>query len=159
MRKVFSVILLILVILSVINTPVLAVNEDSDQEAAAHHTRDSLKSEINPEEAKSDDYLIEEWYCEIRDIGNDQVSLYGWTRCNRDCDTVGVELQLQRWNGSSWSTIGTYRWEAFDTDYNWGLRTVTVSPDYYYRVKSYHYANDGSIHDYTYAATGAIYID
>ncbi len=112
--------------MSVMSVPVLA-SKDSAPTAAVHQTRAELLSQINPEEAESRDYLIEEWYSEIRSIGNGQVSLYGWTRCNTTCDSVSVELQLQQWNGSNWLTIGTYVFEAFNTDYNWGVRTVSVA--------------------------------
>ncbi len=163
MRKTYSVILLIIVIFIVINIPVMAASEVSNQlsdtNAAAHHTRQDLKSQINPEEAKSDDYLIQQWYCEIRVINSGQVSLYGWTRCVRDCDSVDVELQLQRWTGSSWTTLGTYVFRGFYTDYCWGIRTVSVSGGHYYRVKSYHRARDGSLYDQTTAYTQAIYVN
>jgi len=158
MRKIFAVFLLILIIMSVMSVPVLA-SKDSAPTAAVHQTRAELLSQINPEEAESRDYLIEEWYSEIRSIGNGQVSLYGWTRCNTTCDSVSVELQLQRWNGSNWSTIGTYVFEAFNTDYNWGVRTVSVATGDHYRVKSYHRAEDGSIYDQTTAVTQAIYLN
>lgn len=158
MRKSLDVFVLILIILSVMNVPVFAVSEVSEQTAAVHNTRAELL-QITPEEAKSRDYLIEEWYSEIRGIGNGQVSLYGWTRCNRTCDPVTVELQLQRWTGSNWSTIGTYIFEGFNTDYNWGAKTVTVSAGNYYRVKSYHRAEDGSIYDQTTAVTQGINVN
>lgn len=88
MRKILEVFLLILIIMSVMNVPVLAASKDSAQTAVVHNTRAELLSHINPEEAESRDYLIEEWYSEIRSIGNGQVSLYGWTRCNTTCDSV-----------------------------------------------------------------------
>jgi hypothetical protein len=158
MRKILAVFLLILIIMSVMSVPVLA-SKDSAPTAAVHQTRAELLSQINPEEAESRDYLIEEWYSEIRSIGNGQVSLYGWTRCNTTCDSVSVELQLQQWNGSNWLTIGTYVFEAFNTDYNWGVRTVSVATGDHYRVKSYHRAEDGSIYDQTTAVTGGVYVD
>jgi hypothetical protein len=157
MRKILAVFLLILIIMSVMSVPVLA-SKDSAPTAAVHQTRAELLSQINPEEAESRDYLIEEWYSEIRSIGNGQVSLYGWTRCNTTCDSVSVELQLQQWNGSNWLTIGTYVFEAFNTDYNWGVRTVSVATGDHYR-KSYHRAEDGSIYDQTNAVTGGVYVD
>jgi hypothetical protein len=158
MRKILAVFLLILIIMSVMSVPVLA-SKDSAPTAAVHQTRAELLSQINPEEAESRDYLIEEWYSEIRSIGNGQVSLYGWTRCNTTCDSVSVELQLQQWNGSNWLTIGTYVFEAFNTDYNWGVRTVSVATGDHYRVKSYHRAEDGSIYDQTTAVTQSVYVD
>jgi hypothetical protein len=158
MRKILAVFLLILIIMSVMSVPVLA-SKDSAPTAAVHQTRAELLSQINPEEAESRDYLIEEWYSEIRSIGNGQVSLYGWTRCNTTCDSVSVELQLQQWNGSNWLTIGTYVFEAFNTDYNWGVRTVSVATGDHYRVKSYHRAEDGSIYDQTNAVTQSVYVD
>lgn len=158
MRKILEVFLLILIIMSVMSVPVLA-SKDSAPTAAVHQTRAELLSQINPEEAESRDYLIEEWYSEIRSIGNGQVSLYGWTRCNTTCDSVSVELQLQQWNGSNWLTIGTYVFEAFNTDYNWGVRTVSVATGDHYRVKSYHRAEDGSIYDQTTAVTQSVYVD
>jgi hypothetical protein len=39
--------------------------------AIAHHSRESLKSQINSEESNSGDYLIEDWHCEIADLDDD----------------------------------------------------------------------------------------
>lgn len=165
MRRVFLVFLFALLVLSVINVPVLAAESAGDisdpvsNKAVAHHSRESLKSQINSEEAKSGDYLIEDWYCEIADLDDGEVELYAWTQCNRDCEEVSVELQLQRWTGSRWMTLGTYNFAGFDTDYTWGKKKVSVAGGYTYRVKSRHYAEDGSISDQTTAATGGIYIN
>lgn len=162
MRKGFALTLFILIMLFINNIPAFAANEAGDMishsRVSTHQTRDSMIAQINPEQAVSDDYLIQEWYCEIREMNNDQVELYGWTQCIRDCDAVSVELRLQCWNGSSWTTIGAYEFEDFDTDYSWGIRTISVSAGNYYRVKSYHHAEDGSILDQTTAVTEAIYI-
>jgi hypothetical protein len=165
MRKGFIVFLLVLLVLSVINVPVFAaesINETSDQisnKDVAHHTRESLKSQINSEEAKSGDYLIDDWYCEIREMDNGKVELYGWTQCNRNCEEVSVELQLQQWTGSSWTTLGTYEFAGFDTNYTWGKKNVSVTGKNSYRVKSRHYAQDGSVTDQTTAATEGIYVN
>jgi hypothetical protein len=55
--------------------------------------------------------------------------------------------------------LDTCVFEGYYTDYNWGLGTVGISPDNYYRVKSYYRAEDRSIYDQTTAVTEAIYVD
>lgn len=162
MRKLFPVFFLALLILSVSIIPVSAVDampEPASPEASAYHTRDNVSSQIHSEEAKSGEYLIEEWYSRIRDLGNNKVELYGWTRCNQVCEEVGVELQLQQWNGAAWLDLGTYRFAGLDTDYTWGQNSVSISPGNSYRVRSCHRAEDGTLSDQTTAVTEAIYID
>jgi hypothetical protein len=165
MKKGLIVFLFSLLVLSVINVPVLAAEPTADtsntvsNKAVAHHSRANLKSQINSEEAKSGDYLIEEWHCEIRDLNNGKVEVYGWTQCNRNCEEVSVELQLQQWTGSSWTTLGTYQFAGFDTNYTWGKKNVSITRGNSYRVKSRHYAEDGSISDQTSATTEGVYVN
>lgn len=165
MSKLKSLLVLVFMLLTVfiISVPVVAATDlpipESKSHAVVHHERDILKSDINGHEIKTRDYLINEWHGEIRDLDNGQVELYGYTSCNRVCDEVSVQLVLQQWTGSTWRNLGSYTFVDYNADYAWGVKTVSVEQGKYYRTKSLHYAEDGSLIDQTSAITDAIFVE
>ena len=80
----------------------------------------------------------------ITKLASNKVNVYGLTQCHHECDEVYLYLYLERKvNGS----YGTYKsWEFTDTD----VSNLTASIDvivpsgYYYRIRGYHAAKDGS---------------
>lgn len=127
--------------------------------AVSHNERDFLKQKIKGHEVQTDDYLIDVWHSQIRDVGDGNVELYGYTQCGRACDEVSVKLVLQQLSGSSWIDIKSYTFVDYQSDYAYGAKTVQVSRGSYYRVKSYHYAEDGSLTDEATATTDRIIVN
>lgn len=80
----------------------------------------------------------------ITKISSNEINIYGITQCHRVCDNVYLELYLERKvNGS----YGTYKyWEFEDTNESnlTASIDVIVPSGYYYRVRGYHAAKDGS---------------
>jgi len=149
------------VLMSVLfSLPALAVTNVGTPESRAisHHERDLLQSSINGYEALSGDYLINVWHSEINDVGSGQVELYGYTQCNRSCDTVSVKLVLQKWTGSTWQSLSSYTFTNNYSSYVSGTKTVSVERGKYYRVWSYHYAEDGTLTDQCTATSDSIYV-
>jgi hypothetical protein len=148
-------------LLLVLFSPLVAAAPISASEnySVSHNERDFLKEKIKGYEVQTDDYLIDIWHCQIRDVGNGNVELYGYTKCNRECDKVSVKLVLQQLSGSSWIDLKSYTFVDYQSDYAYGAKTVPVSRGKYYRVKSYHYAEDGSLEDETTATTDKIIIN
>jgi len=131
----------------------------TESHAVSHNEKDLLKQKIKGYEVQTDYYLIDIWHSQIRDVGNGNVELYGYTQCNRTCGKVSVKLVLQQQSGSSWIDLKSYTFVDYQSDYAYGVKTVPVSRGSYYRVKSYHYAEDGSFADETTATTDRIIVN
>lgn len=80
----------------------------------------------------------------ITRLSSNEINIYGLTQCHHICDTVYLDLYLERKvNGS----YGTYKyWEFEDTNESnlTASIDVIVPSGYYYRVRGYHAAKDGS---------------
>lgn len=80
----------------------------------------------------------------ISKLASNKVNVYGLTQCHHECDEVYLYLYLeQKVNGS----YGTYKSWKFDTQDATSLSksiNVIVPSGYYYRIRGYHAAKDGS---------------
>ena len=71
-----------------------------------------------------------------------EAGIYGETLCNHVLEEVGVELYLEKYNGSTfnsyqdWSLVEYNSYEAINTF------IYPVEKGYYYRLRGYHYAID-----------------
>lgn len=80
----------------------------------------------------------------ISKVSSNEIHIYGLTQCHHECDVVYLDLSLERKvNGS----YGTYKqWRFDDTNVsNLDVSIDVIVPSgYYYRVRGYHAAKDGS---------------
>lgn len=82
----------------------------------------------------------------ISNIGNSKVSISGFSTSQQRVDTIGVQLTLQRWTGSSWVDINRSPKAELSSSANvYSEQEVTVAPGYYYRSKSYHWTEHGTV--------------
>lgn len=68
--------------------------------------------------------------------------------------TVSVTVYLQRYNGSSWTTVSSWSAKGTNTNYVGTDKLFSVTRGYYYRVYSVHNANGET----AFGATNGIYI-
>lgn len=92
----------------------------------------------------------------ITKLGSNKVHIYGLTQCHKVCDEVFLDLYLERKvNGS----YGTYKYWRFDdtnvSNLDVGI-DVIVPSGYYYRVRGYHAAKDGSKESTTTLTSGIL---
>lgn len=72
--------------------------------------------------------------------GDYKVSIWGQTLGTRLMDKIGVQLTLQRWNGSEWIDVNTgANVTETNSSYAYSSRDIDVLQGYYYRVKSKHW--------------------
>lgn len=80
----------------------------------------------------------------ISKLASNKINVYGLTQCHHECEEVYLDLFLERKvNGS----YGTYKSWNFDTKNATSLSksiNVIVPSGYYYRIRGYHAAKDGS---------------
>lgn len=92
----------------------------------------------------------------ISKLASNKVNVYGLTQCHHECDEVYLDLYLERKvNGS----YGTYKYWRFDKKNASNLTVslnVIVPSGYYYRVRGYHAAKDGSKESTTTLTSGIL---
>lgn len=77
-------------------------------------------------------------------LASNKVNVSGITQCHHACDTVYLELYLERKVNGSYATYKS--WEFTESNVTSMLRSidVIVPSGYYYRVRGYHAAKDGT---------------
>lgn len=104
------------------------------------------------------DYLINGG-SSVSNIGNSKISISGFSTAKKRVDTIGVQLTLQRWTGSSWVDIyRSPRTESSSSSNIYSEHEVAVAPGYYYRSKSYHWTQHGTITEDGTTYSGSILI-
>lgn len=84
----------------------------------------------------------------INNEGDGTVSVYGDSQATQDVDAIGVKLEVQKWTGSQWIDYDAAPdHEQYNLDYTYDSVSFTVETGYYYRAKSKHWADEGSIHE------------
>lgn len=76
------------------------------------------------------------------------------TYASTSVPSISVTVFVQRYNGSSWTTIANWKQSATNKAYVGTEKTLSVTRGYYYRVYSVHNANGES----NFGATNGIYI-
>lgn len=92
----------------------------------------------------------------IQKLASNKVGIYGITQCHHTCDKVYLEIYLERKVNGSYST---YKSWSFTTNNATKLVkdiTVIVPSGYYYRVRGYHAAKDGSKESTTTLTSGIL---
>ena len=80
----------------------------------------------------------------IGKLSSMEVVIDGTTQCHHDCDVVYLELYLERKVNGVYSTYKYWEFEANNVSSLTREITVIVPSGYYYRVRGYHAAKDGS---------------
>ncbi len=97
--------------------------------------------------------------CGIAKKSSTSVSITGDTECYKKCDTVKVNVTLQKLKNGTWC----YVTERSNTEYNAYSSqvddTINVSSGYYYRVVSTHSATKNGITESGSTACNSIYVN
>lgn len=100
-----------------------------------------------------------EGFIKIVNNGNGVVGIGGSTSCFVTCDTVKLNLYLERSKGDT----GFYSYKSFEyTAYNTYTLVkgfnYAVEKGYYYRLRGYHYASKNGVGENLISVTNGIYI-
>lgn len=80
---------------------------------------------------------------QISNAGGGRVNCFSNTRTNGVADQISVSYQIQRWNGSSWTSFTSGSSTGYNTaNYSGGI-SRSVTSGYYYRLVTYHYSYIG----------------
>ena len=65
------------------------------------------------------------------------------TQATQIVDEVGGTMFLQKWVNNAWTNVTSRRFYNYNTDESSGAAAITVESGYYYRLRTYHYADLG----------------
>ena len=103
-------------------------------------------------------YLLE-GFVRITYNGNGYVGIFGGTECSVTCNTVKLNIYLERSSGDG-NFYSYKKWENVDynTDSLYMSKEVKVEKGYYYRLRGYHSCTKNGVTENGGSRTNCIYI-
>jgi hypothetical protein len=92
----------------------------------------------------------------IADAGGQTLFIRCDTQAYFSVAKIGLEINLQRWNGSSWTTIQTMPFYNTYSSYIRKDLSVPALSGYSYRLVTKHYCENGANYEYLYTTTSGI---
>lgn len=80
----------------------------------------------------------------ITKLASNKVNVYGKTQCHHECDEVYLDLYLERKVNGSYETYKYWKFDDTNVSNLDASINVIVPSGYYYRIRGYHAAKDGS---------------
>lgn len=123
--------------------PVMAETTEESQFLWSDFASDGVMSVEDTATPRARGDILNRGYVKLSNLDG-RAGIYGETLCNFALEEVGLELYLEKYNGSMFTSFGS--WDCIEYNTYQALKALTVSVDkgYYYRLRGYHYAaNDG----------------
>ncbi len=92
----------------------------------------------------------------VKKLASNKVAVSGITQCHHECDTVYLNLYLERKVNGTYSTYKSWKFTSSNASNLTKDITVIVPSGYYYRVRGYHAAKDGSKESLTTLTKGVL---
>lgn len=103
-------------------------------------------------------YLMQ-GFIKITNNGNGIVGIGGTTDCYVTCDTVKLNLYLERSKGDTgFSSYKSFEYTTYNTNLFGKSFNYVVEKGYYYRLRGYHYASKNGVGESLISRTDGIYI-
>ena len=95
----------------------------------------------------------------ITNNGGGYVGIFGGTECNVSCNTVKLNVYLERSNGNG-NFYSYQKWEnvEYNTNSVYMSKQVKVEKGYYYRLRGYHSCTKNGVIEKNFSVTDGIYI-
>ena len=136
-KKLVKVICMI-ICLSLVNfIPVMADNTITDLETEADFAEDTTYSVLRGNNLNFGTTTVKK-------LASNKVLVSGITQCHHNCATVYLNLYLERKVNGTYSTYKNWSFTASNASNLVKDIKVIVPSGYYYRVRGYHAAKDGS---------------
>ena len=129
---------------------------------------ESLSDDFSVETDTNEDYAEDTTYSVLRGnnlsfgtttikkLASNKVIITGITQCHHNCATVYLTLYLERKVNGTYSTYKSWDFTASNATNLTRDLTVIVPSGYYYRVRGYHAAKDGSKESTTTLTNGVL---
>ncbi len=92
----------------------------------------------------------------IKKLASNKVGISGITQCHHSCNKVYLSISLERKVNGTYSTYKDWDFTASNVSNLTKDITVIVPSGYYYRVRGYHAAKDGSKESVTTLTSGVL---
>ena len=92
----------------------------------------------------------------IKKLASNKVGISGITQCHHSCSKVYLSISLERKVNGTYSTYKNWDFTASNVSNLTRDITVIVPKGYYYRVRGYHAAKDGSKESVTTLTSGVL---
>lgn len=156
-KKIFSVLLCLAMCMTFVSMNAEA-SGNRDGEIVDGTLLTSKTSTMGIWEAKARGTYLQSAYSSI-DGNNGNMSMYGQTLCSRICDTVEVNLYVERLVGQSWVAVTQRYATAYSSSSAVYSTSISVLRGYYYRVRGIHVATKGSARETITSYSESVYIN
>ena len=153
----FCMMLVLAMSLNVVNVEADALDYLGDTIDGSVLTND-LESSGDYQSVARSTYL-HQGFVRITNNGNGYIGITGGTECNVSCNTVKLNVYLERSSGPE--DFYSYRkWEkvAYNTDSLYFSTQIKVEKGYYYRLRGYHSCTKNGVLENGGSSTNGIYI-
>jgi hypothetical protein len=136
------------------------------QAFAAKDPGKGAKTEPPPEEMHLESTFdpnfvyLENGYGSITSQSNAAVSISGETHATQYVDSLGVQMIIQRYNGSDWVDVYTgQEYTNGDSKRVYASDTRTVTSGYYYRLKTKHWSTESGVTESGYRLSASVLVN
>lgn len=129
--------------------PVMAEEVTTDLETDADFSQDTVYSMLRGNNLNFGTTTVKK-------LASNKVAVSGITQCHHNCDTVYLNLYLERKVNGTYSTYKSWKFTSSNASNLTKDITVIVPSGYYYRVRGYHAAKDGSKESLTTLTKGVL---
>lgn len=102
--------------------------------------------------------ILDRGVARISEVGSGQINAYGAVMASVKCDTLRLEINVQRLEGSSWVNVKHYSTSASNTSLLTKSYNCSVTKGYYYRVMAGCIATKGGTTETQMPVTNGIWI-
>ncbi|GIP41248.1 hypothetical protein J31TS4_45280 [Paenibacillus sp. J31TS4] len=122
--------------------------------------RSSSTGSMQPNAINPGQIYLSSGNASLVDRGGGKAGMIGQTYATQIVDTVGLEVRIQRWTGSSWDTLYTTPTITNSNSANvYGQDSALVTKGYYYRAWGYHFIIQGTAFESGYTYSDSILIN
>lgn len=148
-KKILSIICLIVSVSLVNIVPVMAEEVSTELETDLDFAEDTTYSMLRGNNLNFGTTTIKK-------IASNKVAISGITQCHHNCDTVYLNIYLERKVDGTYSTYKSWKFTSSNASNLTKDITVIVPRGHYYRVRGYHAAKDGSKESVTTLTSGIL---
>lgn len=149
MKKITRIICLIVCLCLMNIVPVMAQEVVDDIETDADFAEDTMYSVLRGNN-------LNYGTTTIKKLASNKVGISGITQCHHSCSKVYLSISLERKVNGTYSTYKNWDFTASNVSNLTRDITVIVPKGYYYRVRGYHAAKDGSKESVTTLTSGVL---
>lgn len=161
MLKLMGAVLAISMMITGYSVDVRANSEETEIKVPCHHTTTETESEVTAisEVIQRGAYLAS-GMTKLTDKGNCRVGIYGNTSPTQVCDMLYLDIYLeQSEDGVDWYYYDSWSYTATEASTLSRSFTYEVDGGYYYRLRGYHAAKEGSVKESTSTMTDGFYVE